>query len=100
MSASPTRAMAGDLHNAYEQAASDEMAANPSGSRIGVALAGDAWITAVNSGIAMRNPYLTAEPAGQVDLWDSDRSPRGLLHHPGWLPRERLWRLFERAGVV
>ena len=70
--ADPLGAMAGDLHNAYEQAASDEMAANPSGSRIGVALAGDAWITAINSGIAMRNPYLTAEPAGQVDLWDSD----------------------------
>ncbi|HET6184801.1 MAG TPA: PEP-CTERM sorting domain-containing protein [Acetobacteraceae bacterium] len=68
----PLGAMAGDLHNAYEKAAADEMSANPAGSRLGVALAGDAWITAMNEGIAQRDPYLLNEPAGRVDLWDSD----------------------------
>ncbi|MBV8938087.1 MAG: PEP-CTERM sorting domain-containing protein [Alphaproteobacteria bacterium] len=70
--ADPIGAMASDLHNAYKTAAANEMAANPSGSQVAVALAGDAWVTAMNLGIAERNPYLVNEPATEVDLWDSD----------------------------
>ena len=68
----PIAAMANDLHNAYELAAQNEMAANPGGSQVNVALAGDAWVSAIDKGIAMNDPYLTDEPAGEVDLWDSN----------------------------
>lgn len=70
--ADPNAAMASDLHNAYYGEAAAYDAANPSKSRLNVAPDGDAWITAMNLGFAQRNPYLTNEPAGQIDLWDSD----------------------------
>jgi hypothetical protein len=70
--ANPIAAMALDLHNAYVSAASTYNAANPGGSHVSVALAGDAWVTAINLGAAQQNPFLVNEPAGQVDLWDSD----------------------------
>jgi len=70
--ANPISAMAFDLHNAYEGAASTYDAANPTKSHVGVALAGDAWVTAINQGIAQQDPFLVNQPAGQVDLWDSD----------------------------
>lgn len=70
--ANPNAAMAHDLHNAYEAAAAGYNAANPVGSHVGVALAGDAWITAMNQGIAVSDPYLANPPADEVDLWDSD----------------------------
>jgi hypothetical protein len=73
--ASPIAAMASDLHNAYLAAAATYNAANganPNKSHINVALAGDSWVTAINQGIAEQDPYLTNEPAGQVDLWDSN----------------------------
>jgi hypothetical protein len=63
--------MAGDLHNAYNTAAAN---ANALGnSSVNVALAGDAWITAMNDSIAVMNPYLPGALSGpQVDLWDSN----------------------------
>ena len=67
----PIGAMAADLHNAYQQAASDYMASNPTGSKVNVALAGDAWISAINAQLAVRDPYLAANPPYEVDLWDS-----------------------------
>jgi hypothetical protein len=70
--ADPIGAMALDLHNANEQAASDYMASNPSGSRVNVALAGDAWVSAINTRTAIRDPYLAKNPGFQVDLWDSN----------------------------
>jgi hypothetical protein len=70
--ADPTAAMALDLHNAYFGEAAAFNAANPNGSKVGVANAGDAWVTAMHLGIAEQNPYLLNEPAGLVDLWDSD----------------------------
>ncbi len=70
--ANPNAAMARDLHNAYEAAASDYNAANPAGSHVDVALAGDAWVTAMNEGVAVSDPYLANLPANEVDLWDSD----------------------------
>jgi hypothetical protein len=70
--ANPIAAMASDLHNAYTAEAAAYNAANPTKSHVSVALAGDAWVTAINQGIAQFNPFLTNEPAGQVDLWDSD----------------------------
>jgi len=67
----PVRRMAGDLHNAYNTAAAN---ANALGhSSVNVALAGDAWITAMNDSIAVMNPYLPGALFGpQVDLWDSN----------------------------
>jgi hypothetical protein len=70
--ANPIAAMASDLHNAYLNAAATWNAANSSKSQVSVALAGDAWVTAINQGIAQFNPFLASEPAGQVDLWDSN----------------------------
>jgi hypothetical protein len=68
--ANPDTAMASDLHNAY---LSEAAAAHTTlGNSVSVALAGDAWISAMNSGYAQQNPFLVNEPAGQVDLWDSD----------------------------
>jgi hypothetical protein len=70
--ANPIAAMASDLHNAYTAEAAAFNAANPTGSHVNVALAGDAWVTAINRGIAQFNPFLSSQPAGQIDLWDSD----------------------------
>jgi len=70
--ANPIAAMASDLHNAYLGEAATFNAANPTQSHVSVALAGDAWVTAINQGIAQFNPFLATQPAGQVDLWDSD----------------------------
>jgi hypothetical protein len=70
--ANPIAAMASDLHNAYQTEAALYNAANPTKSHIGVALAGDAWVSAINLGIAQQNPFLINEPAGEIDLWDSD----------------------------
>jgi autotransporter-associated beta strand protein len=70
--ANPIAQMASDLHNAYTGAASTYNAANPTGSHVGVALSGDAWVSAINLGIAVQNPYLANNPAKQVDLWDSN----------------------------
>jgi hypothetical protein len=70
--ANPIAAMDSDLHNAYLAAASTYNAANPAKSHIGVALAGDAWVTAINNGVAEQDPFLVNQPAGQIDLWDSD----------------------------
>ena len=70
--ANPIAAMASDLHNAYLGEAAAFNAANPTKSHVSVALAGDAWVTAINQGIAQFNPFLASEPAGQVDLWDSN----------------------------
>jgi len=68
----PIGAMALDLHNAYEQAANDYMASNPTGSRVDVALAGDAWVSAINTRTAVRDPYLAKNPSFEVDQWDSN----------------------------
>jgi hypothetical protein len=70
--ANPIAAMASDLHNAYVNEANGFNAAYPNLSHLNVALAGDAWVTAINSGLAQLNPFLANEPAGQIDLWDSD----------------------------
>ena len=68
----PIGQMASDLHNAYTNAANNYDAANPNKSHIGVAVSGDSWVSAMNLGVAVRNPYLTTNPANQVNLWDSD----------------------------
>jgi autotransporter-associated beta strand protein len=68
----PIAQMGSDLHNAYTNAASTYNAANPTGSHVGVALSGDAWVSAINLGIAVQNPYLANNPANQVNLWDSN----------------------------
>ena len=67
----PVRRMAADLHDAYITAAANANALGKS--FVDVALAGDAWITAMNKGIAVMNPYLPGALSGaQVDLWDSN----------------------------
>jgi hypothetical protein len=70
--ANPIAQMASDLHNAYMAAASTYNAANPTGSHVEVALGGDAWVSAINLGFAVENPYLPQHPPKQVDLWDSN----------------------------
>ncbi|HUB14222.1 MAG TPA: PEP-CTERM sorting domain-containing protein [Acetobacteraceae bacterium] len=70
--AEPIAAMAADLHNAYETAAGLYNSNNPAGSLVSVALSGDAWVSAIDMGMAQRDPFLVSEPAGQVDLWDSN----------------------------
>jgi hypothetical protein len=67
----PIAAMASDLHDAYVGEAAAYDAANPAGSHLDVALAGDAWVTAINSGFAQQDPFLATE-ATPVDLWDSN----------------------------
>ena len=68
----PIAQMASDLHSAYIGAANAYNTANPTKSHLTVALDGDAWISAINLGIAQQNPFLANKPAGQVNLWDSD----------------------------
>ncbi len=70
--ADPMSAMASDLHNAYENTAASYNAAHSGQSTVNVALDGDAWVSAMNLGVAQRNPFLAREPWGQVDLWDSN----------------------------
>jgi hypothetical protein len=85
--ANPVAVMNSDNHNAYANEASGFNAANPSRSQLQVSFTGDAWITAINSHLAQLNPYLANEPAGQIDLWDSNpllaccTTPIG--YHPG-----------------
>lgn len=68
----PDAAMAADLHNAYVTEANNASSMFAGENTFGVALAGDAWITAINLGIAQEDPFLVNEPAGQIDLWDSN----------------------------
>ncbi|MBO0754079.1 MAG: hypothetical protein J2P53_18305, partial [Bradyrhizobiaceae bacterium] len=70
--ASPIAQMAFDLHNAYTTAANTYNGANPTGPQVNVALAGDAWVSAINLGIAVQNPFLTNRHIKRVDLWDGD----------------------------
>ena len=59
----PIDAMTADLHDAYYLAAAQN-------SRFeAVAPVGDAWLRAIQAGVATRNPY--APTAGQLDLWSS-----------------------------
>ena len=68
----PMASMAADLHSAYVAAASAYATANPSGSQVDVSLDGDAWVTAIDFGIAQRDPFLDRETPLQLDLWDSN----------------------------
>ncbi len=70
--ANPVAQMAADLHQAYLAAAARWNAANPAGSRLDVALAGDAWVSAMALRVAQFDPFLPVEPGGEVDLWDGD----------------------------
>jgi len=60
----PLDSMTHDLHAAYYREAAQD------GHFAGVAPAGDAWLRAVQQGVAMPNPY--APEAGKVDLWGPD----------------------------
>ena len=67
----PVARMANDLHNAYLTAAANARALGHSS--VDVTLAGDSWITAMNAGIAVTNPYLVGALSGNaIDLWDSN----------------------------
>ncbi|SDN99336.1 autotransporter-associated beta strand repeat-containing protein [Afipia sp. GAS231] len=70
--ANPMQQMAGDLHNAYLNEATSYNSANPTKSHVGVAFSGDSWVSAMNLGIAVTNPYLTTNSPKLVNLWDSD----------------------------
>lgn len=60
----PIDSMAQELHASYYGL----LAQNPSFR--GIAPAGDAWLRAVQTGLAMRNPY--APEPGKIDLWGED----------------------------
>ena len=62
-SGQPITAMGTDLHNAYYQAFAQN------GRFEAVAPVGDAWQLAMQTGVAMANPYTPT--AGQLDLWSS-----------------------------
>ncbi|GAB3844788.1 hypothetical protein GCM10028822_02440 [Hymenobacter terrigena] len=62
-SGQPITAMGTDLHNAYAQAFAQN------GHFEAVAPVGDAWQLAMQTGVAMPNPYNPT--AGQLDLWTS-----------------------------
>ncbi len=68
----PMAQMEGDIRGSYRAVATDWNMENPSASHIDVSPVGDAWIAAMRLGVAQRDPYLASEPAGAVDLWDSD----------------------------
>ncbi|MBJ6110378.1 T9SS type A sorting domain-containing protein [Hymenobacter sp. BT523] len=65
-SGSTVDVMTQDLHAAYYQLA----AAN--GRFAGVAPVGDAWLRAMQAGVALRDPF--GPPAGRVNLWAADNS--------------------------
>jgi len=56
--------MTQDLHRGYYGLA------RQNGHMAGVAPAGDAWLRAINEGVAMRNPY--NPEASKVNLWGAD----------------------------
>ena len=62
-SGQPITAMGTDLHNAYYQAYAQN------GRFEAVAPVGDAWQLAMQTGVAMTNPY--SPTAGQLDLWNN-----------------------------
>ena len=68
----PIAQMAGDLHNAYSNEATSYNSANPTKSHVGVSFSGDSWVSAINLGIAVQNPFLTTNSPKLVNLWDSD----------------------------
>jgi autotransporter-associated beta strand protein len=37
-----------------------------------VAYSGDSWVSAINLGIAVQNPYLATNPVSQFSLWDTN----------------------------
>jgi hypothetical protein len=68
----PIDSMTADLHRAYYREAAQN------GHFAGVAPAGDAWLRAIQAGVALRNPY-QPEP-GKINLWNTDNyhpSPAG-----------------------
>ena len=68
----PMAQMEGDIRASCRAVAAGWNTENPSASRIDVSPVGDAWIAAMRLGVAQRDPYLASEPAGAVDLWDSN----------------------------
>jgi hypothetical protein len=68
----PLDSMTSDLHAAYYRAAAQN------GHMAGVAPVGDAWLRAIQAGVALRNPY-APEPS-KLNLWGADNyhpSPAG-----------------------
>jgi hypothetical protein len=90
--ANPNAQMTSDLHNAYAGEASNWNSKNPTGSQMNVALAGDAWITAMNIGLAVKNPYLYSDvpgntiPTNMIDLWDNNPLDACCLVPTGYHP--------------
>ena len=90
--ADPNAQMASDLHNAYAGEASSWNGNNPTGSKMNAALAGDAWITAMNIGLAVKDPYLYSDvpgntiPPNMIDLWDNNPLDACCLVPTGYHP--------------
>jgi hypothetical protein len=90
--ANPLAQMTSDLHKAYAGEASSWNSNHPTGSPLSAALAGDAWITAMNIGLAVKNPYLYSDvpgnriPANMIDLWDNNPLDACCLVPTGYHP--------------
>lgn len=76
----PVDSMTSDLHRAYYREAAQN------GRIAGVAPAGDAWLRAIEQGVAMRNPY--QPDADKLNLWNKDH------YHPS------VWGAYLNACVL
>jgi hypothetical protein len=90
--ADPNAQMTKDLHNGYGGEASSWNGSHPTGSHMDVAFAGDAWITAMNIGLAVKDPYLYSDvpgntiPSNMIDLWDNNPLDACCLVPTGYHP--------------
>ena len=90
--ANPNAQMTSDLHNAYAGEAGNWNSSHPNGSQMNAALAGDAWITAMNIGLAVKDPYLYSDvpgntiPPNMIDLWDNNPLDACCLVPTGYHP--------------
>ncbi len=86
----PSFAMGSDLHDGYQRAFKEN------GHIEAVVPAGDAWVQAMRTGVAVENPYLPKKP-GEVDLWGSDHYHPGV--HGAYLAALVLFEQFTHRGA-
>lgn len=86
----PRFAMGTDLHDGYQRAFKED------GHFEAVVPAGDAWLQAMRTGVAVENPYLPGKP-DEVDLWGSDHYHPGV--HGAYLAALVLFEQFTHRGA-
>lgn len=88
--AAPRFAMGTDLHEGYQRAFTED------GHFEAVVPVGDAWLSAMRTGVATENPYASGK-TGQVDLWGSDHYHPGI--HGAYLAALVLFQQFTGRGA-